>query len=111
MQRRPQQPVDEAEEIRRAKLPRGNQTIGIVEQRLGGARMRVQCTDGKIRLCRVPGRYKRKLWIRENDTVLVEPWELGGEEKADIIFKYKTSQVAHLKRRGILKETESREEF
>ena len=111
MYKRPQQPIDEEEEIRRAKLPRGNQTIGVVEQRLGGARMRVQCMDGRKRLCRVPGRYKRRLWIRENDTVLVEPWELGGDEKADIIFKYRESQVNHLKKKGILKEIKNVEEF
>ena len=104
MQRRTPQPLTEEEEIRRVKLPRGKQTIGIVEQRLGGARMRVQCMDGKIRICRVPGRHKRRLWIREKDTVLLEPWEFGGDEKADIIFKYRISQVNHLKKRGIIKE-------
>ena len=110
MQRKPEV-ISEEEEIRRAKLPRGNQTLGVVEQRLGGARMRVRCMDAKTRICRVPGRFKRRLWIREKDTVLVEPWELGGDEKADIIFKYRISQVNHLKRKGLLKNLESVDEF
>ena len=42
------------EEIRRVKLPRGRQTFGIVEQRVGGTRMRVRCLDGKTRMCRIP---------------------------------------------------------
>ena len=99
------------EEIRRVKLPRGNQTFGIVEQRLGGTRMRVRCLDGKTRICRVPGRYKRRLWVREGDTVLIEPWELSGDEKGDLIFKYRKAQIQHLRRRGLLKGLDEFEEF
>ena len=54
-------------DIRRVKLPRGRQTLGILEQRLGGSRMRVRCLDGKSRICRIPGRLKRSLWVREGD--------------------------------------------
>ena len=39
------------EEIGRVKLPKGNQTIGILSQRLGGSRVRVKCLDGKTRIC------------------------------------------------------------
>lgn len=99
------------QELRRVKLPRGNQALGIVETRLGGSRMRVRCLDGKTRICRIPGRMKRKLWVREGDTVLVEPWELGGEGKGDIIFKYRPTQVEYLRRKGILKEAEDLQEF
>jgi len=93
------------QEISRVKLPRGKQAFGIVETRLGGSRMRVRCMDGKVRICRIPGRMKRSLWVREGDVVLIEPWELGGDEKGDVIFKYRPTQVDWLKRRGILKES------
>ena len=99
------------EEIRRTKIPRDREIFGIVEQRLGGSRMHVRCLDKKTRVCRIPGRLKRKLWVREGDIVIVEPWELGGDEKGDIIFKYRSSQVDYLKRKGFLKELESIEEF
>ena len=99
------------EEIRRVRLPRGNQTIGILDQRLGASRVRVRRLDGKTRICRIPGRLKRKLWVRENDIVLVEPWELGGNEKGDIIFKYRKSQIDWLKNKGYLKGLEEMEEF
>ena len=99
------------EEIVRVKTPRGNQVFGTIEQRLGGSKMRVRCLDGKNRLCRVPGRMKRRLWVREGDTVLVEPWELGGDEKGDIIYKYRPNQVNWLKKRGLIKEIEDLEEF
>ena len=90
-------------EISRIKLPRGNQTFGILEQRLGASRTRVRCLDGKTRVCRIPGRLKRKLWIRENDIVLVEPWELDNE-KGDIIFKYKPVHLPILKKKGLMKD-------
>lgn len=97
-------PEEQQEDFVRVKLPRGRQSIGIVEQRLGGSRARVKCFDGKSRICRIPGRLKRRLWIRENDTILVEPWELDNE-KGDIIFKYRDNQIAVLKRKGLIKDT------
>lgn len=66
--------------------------------------MMVRCMDGKTRVCRIPGRLKRKLWVREGDVLLIEPWELGGDEKGDVIFKYKPLQVEVLKKKGVLKE-------
>ena len=98
-------------EIRHTRLPRGLQVFGVVDQRLGGTRMRVRCLDGKQRLCRIPGRLKRRLWVREGDTVLVEPWELGGDKKGDILYKYTRAQYQFLKNRGYLKDVHEFEEF
>ena len=108
---RPHGKVDDNQEVFRVRLPRGKATLGILEQRLGGSRMRVRCLDGKTRICRVPGRLKKKLWIREGDILLIEPWVLGGDEKGDVIFKYKPNQVDWLKKNGHLKEVEDFEEF
>ena len=88
--------------IVRAKLPRGKEVIGIIEQRLGGNKMNVSCLDGKTRNCRVPGRLRRKLWLRPDDVVIIEPWELD-DEKGDVVFKYRKNQIAWLKREGYLK--------
>jgi len=95
--------VTEGGEIQRVRLPRGKEILGILEQRLGSSRMMVNCFDGHARTCRVPGRLKRKLWLREGDIVLVEPWEFQGEEKGDVIFKYSKGAVEWLKRRGFIK--------
>lgn len=99
------------EDIRRVKLPKGKETLGILIQRLGGSRTSIRCLDGKTRLCRIPGRLRRRLWVREGDIVLVEPWEFGGDEKGDIIFKYKPTQVKWLKDKGYLRKLEEFEEF
>src|SRR3990167_3453416 len=99
------------QEISRIKLPRGNQTLGVLEQRLGGSRNRVRCLDGKTRICRIPGRLKRRLWVRESDIVIVEPWEFSGDDKGDILYKYTNTQVQWLKNKGYLKKIEEAEEF
>jgi len=99
------------QEISRIHLPKGKDTFGTIEQRLGGSRMRVKCMDGKTRICRIPGRLTRKLWVRENDIVIVEPWEFTGDEKGDIIYKYSPSQIVFLKKKGYLKQLEDFEEF
>jgi len=99
------------QEISRIRLPRGNQTLGILDQRVGASRMKVRCLDGKLRICRIPGRLKRRLWVRENDILIVEPWEFSGESKGDVIYKYTPTQVVYLKNKGHLKKLEDMDEF
>jgi len=98
-------------EISRINLPRGIQSFGIIEQRLGGSRMRVRCLDGKTRICRIPGRLTRKLWVRDGDIVIVEPWEFGGDEKGDVVYKYTPTQLSFLRKKGHLKQLDEFEEF
>lgn len=105
------QPETAEEQIIRIRLPRQGEVLGILEQRLGGSRNRVRCFDGKSRICRIPGKLKRRLWVRDNDIVLVKPWELGGDERGDVIFKYKPIQVSVLKRKGYLNNLEDMGEF
>jgi translation initiation factor 1A len=99
------------EELRRTRMPREGQVLGVCEQRLGGSRMRVRCLDGKTRICRIPGSLKRHLWVREGDILLIEPWELGGDAKGDVIFKYKPLQVSFLRNKGLLKALDETAEF
>ena len=99
------------QEISRIHLPRDKETFGVIEQRLGASRMRVRCLDGKTRICRIPGRLTRKLWVRERDIVIVEPWEYSGNEKGDVIYKYTPTQTSFLKRKGYLKQLEEFDEF
>ncbi len=89
------------EEIARARLPRQGELIGVIVQRYGGNRMDVKTTDGKSRNCRVPGKYKKHLWLRPGDFVLVVPWP-DTDEKGDVIFKYPGAQISQLRKRGLL---------
>jgi translation initiation factor 1A len=90
----------------RIRLPKKKEIIGIITQRVGGSRMFVSCMDGKTRNCRVPGRLRRGLWLRESDVVIVEPWEFD-DEKGDILYKYSKTAIEKLKKQGLLKTSES----
>jgi len=92
---------EQPEQKIRVKFPRQNQIIGLIDQRVGGSRMLVKCTDGKTRNCRVPGRLRRALWLREGDYVIVEPWEFDND-KGNIVFKYNLGDVSVLRNRGML---------
>lgn len=90
----------EEQKVTRAPLPSEGNVIGKVEQRHGGNKMKVNCTDGKERNCRVPGRLKRRLWLRPGHLVIVEPWELEPDTRGDIILKYNKTQAQWLKDQG-----------
>ena len=92
------QPVGEV----RLRLPRKGEIVGVVTQLHGGARMMVDCRDGKRRMCRVPGKIKRRIWVRADDVVLITPWTVEGDEKGDISYRYTRLQVNELKRKGVL---------
>ena len=98
--------AEEAPKVTRTKLPKQNEVIGIVEERHGGNKMKVKCLDGKERNCRVPGRLRRKLWLRPNDVVIVTLWELD-KERGDVVYKYRPAQIDWLKRNGYLKTEEN----
>lgn len=89
----------------RVRVPKEKEVLGILEQRLGASRMLVKCLDGVSRTCRIPGRLKRGLWLREGDIVLVEPWEFQ-KDRGDVLFKYSPAAIEWLKRKGFLKTTE-----
>ncbi|MBI5036857.1 translation initiation factor eIF-1A [Candidatus Micrarchaeota archaeon] len=87
----------------RTRMPRPGEIMGIVTQLHGGARMMVHCEDGKDRMCRVPGKIRRFIWVREGDYVLIVPWSVEGDEKADIAYRYTKVQSDQLKRQGVIK--------
>ncbi len=93
-------------EIVRVRTPRDNEVIGIVEQLLSHAKMYVRCADEKVRNCRIPGRFLRRMWVRPHHVVLVKPWDLEGDKRGDVIYKYSKSQIAWLRNKGFLKELE-----
>jgi translation initiation factor 1A len=92
-------PVVPGEAIR-VRLPRGRQVMGEIEQILGASRFRVVCKDGKTRLCRIPGKFRKRITVRSGDIVIVEPWEVEGDEKGDIVWIYNKTQMAWLRNRG-----------
>ena len=101
--------VNKEGEVIRVRLPKSNEVIGIVTKLLGAARMDVKCVDGRTRRCRVPGRFRRSLWIKEGNVVIVKPWDIEGDIKGDIVYKYSKTQEQWLRDNNYLSVLE--EEF
>ncbi|HEV8359743.1 MAG TPA: translation initiation factor eIF-1A [Candidatus Thermoplasmatota archaeon] len=87
----------------RVRLPdqKKGELFGIADSLQGGSRLKVNCEDGKSRMARIPGKLKRRMWIREGDLVIVRPWDFQNE-KCDVVFRYTKTQASYLSRRGMI---------
>lgn len=90
--------------IIRVRVPREGQLLGEVEQMLGERRMKVRCTDGYTRLCRIPGKIRRRIWVKEGNIVLIEPWSVQSNERGDILYLYNLQRENWLRKKGFLKD-------
>lgn len=93
--------------ISRVHFPKKEEFFGMIESRLGFGRMNIICSDRKTRIGVVPGKYKRKLWLREGDIVIIKPWDYEGDKKCNVLFKYRKSHIDFLRKNNYLKELES----
>ena len=124
MGRRHEEKVDEEELARlenpegspgkiRVKLPNGGKQRGelgykgemfaLAEEILGGRRVTVLCADGETRMARIPGKMRRRQWVREGDLIIVWPWDFQ-DSKADVKHRYTKTQAMYLSRKQVLPE-------
>ena len=85
----------------RVKTPRGTEVFGVIEALLGSNRFRVRCSDNKIRICRLPGRMRKRKWIKERDIVIIKPWEIQSERSGDVVWHYSVTEASWLRRKGV----------
>ncbi|MFQ6068407.1 MAG: translation initiation factor eIF-1A [Candidatus Bathyarchaeia archaeon] len=90
------------EELSNAVMPAPGDVLGIAIKLLGFDRVLVKCQDGHERLCRIRGKMKRRVWIREGDVVLVSPWDFQSDKKGDVIWRYTRAQADMLRKKGML---------
>jgi translation initiation factor 1A len=91
------------EEVERIRTPAKDEVLGKVIEALGGDRLLVRCTDGNERICRVPGKLKKRVWTRIGDVIILKPWVVQSATKADLVFRYSKHQAEILRRRGLLR--------
>ena len=91
------------EEEIRVRMPRQGEILGVVEAMLGANKLKVRCQDGLVRICRIPGKLRKRVWVKERNIVLIKPWEIQGDKKANIVWRYTNTEAGWLRRRGILK--------
>ncbi len=94
---------ENTEQVVRFPLPKKNKgEMMAIAHRLNGAyHIDVVCEDGVSRMGRIPGRFKKRMWVREGDLLIVKPWDIQ-PEKADIIYRYTGNQVQAMKRKGYI---------
>tara|TARA_B100000925_G_scaffold287939_1_gene268057 strand:- start:2804 stop:3397 length:594 start_codon:yes stop_codon:yes gene_type:complete len=78
-----------------------NEMFAIADQMLGGRRVRAICEDGEVRISRIPGKMRRRQWVREEDLIVVQPWEYQ-DDRANVITRYSKTQAMYLSRKGQL---------
>jgi len=101
----PAEGEDSDEAVRRYRMPdhRNREMFAIADQLLGASKLVVMCEDGKSRMARIPGKMKRRMWIKPGDLVIVKPWDFQ-DDKADVKYRYVRTQAANLSRRKLIPE-------
>ncbi|AOV95413.1 hypothetical protein AQV86_05870 [Nanohaloarchaea archaeon SG9] len=95
---------NEEQEVGRVRKPNNDEVLGVVLRKEGGGKYRIYCTDGEERICRIPGSKKRGLWVKRDNVVLVEPWDIQGDEKGDIVESYSNAETRWLEDHDFLDE-------
>jgi translation initiation factor 1A len=101
----PAQPTEaQTEGYTRMRLPNPNELeqFAVVLQLMGSNQIKVLSEDGEERQVRIPGKLLKKVWIRENDVVIIKLWDFQ-RSKGDVIWRYLGNQVEWLKRNGKLR--------
>jgi len=83
-------------------MPGQGEILGKAVKLTGGDQVIVKCADGETRNCRIRGKLKRRMWIREGDIVLVAPWDFDNR-KADILWRYIKAHAEWLEQNGYLR--------
>ncbi len=94
----------EEDSPRRLRMPRerDNEQFAIVTKMHGTDQVRATCQDGTERNCRITGKMRKRVWIREGDLIIIKVWDFQ-PSKADIVWRYLGGQKNYLARKGFLK--------
>lgn len=89
--------------FKRLKLPNEKdfEMFGKVVQLMGVNNIQIMCEDGKERVCRIPGKMFKHIWIKPNDIVIVKLWDFQ-PTKGDVVWRYLGFQVNQLEKKGLL---------
>jgi len=96
------EPMESTEEdVSRVRLPniKEGEIFGVADQLLGASKIKVMCEDGVSRMGRIPGKIKKRMWIREGDLLIVSIWDFQ-PDKCDVRFRYTKTQATNLSKRG-----------
>ena len=92
--------LESDEAVNRYRMPdtRNREMFAIADQLMGASKLKVMCEDGKSRMARIPGKMKRRMWIKPGDLMIIKPWDFQ-DDKADVVYRYVRTQSVNLSRR------------
>lgn len=93
----------DSEIVRRLRFPKKEEfeQFGVVTQLMGANQLKVICQDGVERGCRIPGKLRKRVWVRVNDLVIVKVWDFQ-PSKGDIKWRFLGNQTEWFRRKGML---------
>jgi translation initiation factor 1A len=83
-------------------LKETNQEYGLLQRNLGDCRFECLCNDKKIRIAHVPGSFRKRIWMRVDDFVLVSIRTDLDPMHCDILHKYMKNEVDQLTEKGFI---------
>ena len=90
--------------ITRARLPKRGEQLAVVREMSGGSRMLAMCADGHMRMIRIGGKFKKRMWCREHDLIIIKPWVIQSDVKADLKYRYLPAERGWLVRNNKIPE-------
>ena len=89
-----------------------NEIYGQVIRKLGNGRFTINCFDGKERMGVVSGSMRKKIWINNDDVVIISLWEFStNSDKCSIVHKYELDHVKKLIQENEIPEINNLEQF
>lgn len=94
--------------VKQPNYKKGEMFARVVDN-FGNERFRVYCEDAKIRLGRIRGKLKKRVWFRKGDLIIINPWDFetnvpGEPEKCEMTWRYRKHEITWLKRKGVFPE-------
>ncbi|MFT4891025.1 MAG: translation initiation factor 1A [Halobacteriales archaeon] len=80
-------------------MPDENELFVVGTDMQGYGRVELRCADGEERMRRIPGRMRKRVWIREDDVVIVDPWDWE-DSKADLVWRFGKGDADQLRDEG-----------
>ena len=83
--------------IKHVRLPEEGELLGRTLKLLDSDQVMMKCIDKVTRCGRIRGKLKRRIWIWDNDIVIIAPWDFKESERGDIVWRFTLPQVDWLK--------------
>lgn len=73
--------------LKQVRLPEGK-LLGRVLKLFGSDQVMVKCTGGVTSRGRIREKLKRRIWVWDNDIVIIAPWDFKETERDDIVWRF-----------------------